>query len=404
MMTFAYKALTAAQRMIKGEIQALDEAEAVKKIRSLSLLPLDVKARVKSRALKQMALFKPKTIKKEELMVAMRELSVMLSAGIPILRALRILIDGNKDKVLGDVLDRVYEDTKKGESLGSALENARAHFSDTIISMVRTGEKSGELPQVLLNISRDLEHSLLIESEVKNALAYPAFLLGMSGLALAFIFTVVIPKFTVILEKLDVQLPVYSRLLLSSGSFVKKYLYIFAGLLLLLLYALRRLSKRPEVKYFVNRTLLKAPIFRNLILEIDLSRFSHALAVLLGSGVDIVHSLRMSVEAMGNRFLRKKFADVGGRLKRGESLNRAIQAVGLFPSIAVNMIEVGEETGKLPEILEEISVLYMERFRTAMKRAISLLEPVIITIVGIVIGFIVISLISAIMSLNEIRF
>jgi general secretion pathway protein F len=143
---------------------------------------------------------------------------------------------------------------------------------------------------------------------------------------------------------------------------------------------------------------------KNLIVHIELSRFSHALAILLKSGVEIINSIHMSVQAMGNVFLRRRFSEVAGRLKKGESLHHALQDVDLFPRIAVHMIEVGEETGKLPEILEELSTLYMEKFRTAMKRLISLLEPAIISIVGIVIGFIVISLVSAIMSMNDIRF
>jgi len=403
-MVYAYKALNPGREIVQGEIQALNQAEAVKKIHSLRLLPLDIKERVKGKALRKLALFKSKKVKKEELMVATRELAVMLKAGIPILRALRILIDSNKERKLGEVLEQVYEHTKNGESLASAFEKERPHFAETIINMVRTGEKSGELPQVLHNVSKDLEHALAVSSEVKNALAYPAFLLAMSGLALIFIFTFVIPKFTAILEKINVELPLYSRVVLKAGTFVKEHLLIFVLLLVLVLYGSYRLLKRKRARYFFSRTWLRIPLVKSLLVQIELSRFSHALAILLSSGVEIIGSIRMAVEAMSNTFLQKRFSEVAGRLKRGESLHQALREVDLFPTIAVNMIEVGEETGKLSEILEEISLLYMEKFRSAMKRMISLLEPAIITIVGIVIGFIVISLVSAIMSMNEIRF
>lgn len=403
-MTYLYRALNPRQEMVKGEVLAGDRDEALKKIRSLQLLPLEIKERIKDKTLQKLHLFKSRKVKKEELMVATRELSVMLKAGIPILRALRILIDANKGKKLGDVLDHVYDQTKNGESLAGALEKEKVHFSDTIINMVRTGERTGELPQVLHNVSKDLEHALLVSSEVKNALAYPTFLLAMSGLALFFIFTFVIPKFTAILDKINIELPLYSRIVLRSGTFVNKHLAVFLTIFLLLGYALVRLLKKKTVRYGLNRSLLRIPLVKNLIVHIELSRFSHALAILLKSGVEIINSIHMSVQAMGNIFLRRRFSEVAGRLKRGDSLHHALQDVDLFPRIAVHMIEVGEETGKLPEILEELSTLYMEKFRTAMKRLISLLEPAIISIVGIVIGFIVISLVSAIMSMNDIRF
>ena len=404
MMTFTYKALNPGREVIKGEIQALNPADAMKRIHALELLPLDIKERASGKTLKKWTLFQSKNIKKEDLMVATRELSVMLKAGIPILRALRILIDANREKKLGDVFERIYEHIKQGESLAAALDKEKPHFSETTVNMIKTGEKSGRLAEALFNVSKDLEHALLISSEVKNALAYPAFLLAMSGIALIFIFTVVIPKFTVILEKINVELPLYSRLVLNSGTFVRDHFLVILSLLLVGLYGLSLLRKRKNARYVFSRFLAEAPLIKGLIVQIELSRFSHTLAVLLGSGVEIIHSLRMSVEAMSNAFIKKKFSDVAGRLKRGESLHKALRDVDLFPRIAVNMIEVGEETGKLSEVLDEISTLYMEKFRNAMKRAISLLEPVIICFVGVVIGFIVISLVSAIMSLNEIRF
>jgi len=403
-MTFTYKALNSGREIIKGEIQALNSSDAVKRIHALELLPLDIKERVTRKTLKKLALFQSKNIKKEDLMVATRELSVMLKAGIPILRALRILIDANKEKKLGEVFERIYEHVKQGESLAAALDKEKPQFSETTINMIKTGEKSGRLAEALFNVSKDLEHALLISSEVKNALAYPAFLLAMSGIALVFIFTVVIPKFTIILEKINVELPLYSRLVLNTGTFVRDHFLVILSLLLVGLYGLSLLRKKENVRYVFNRFLAEAPLIKSLIVQIELSRFSHALAVLLSSGVEIIHSLQMSVAAMSNAFLKKKFSDVAGRLKRGDSLHKALRDVDLFPRIAVNMIEVGEETGKLSEVLDEISSLYMEKFRNAMKRAISLLEPVVICFVGIIIGFIVISLVSAIMSLNEIRF
>ena len=403
-MTYSYQAINQNGEIVKGEILAVDKSEALKRINSTKLITIEIKESVKGMPFKKINIFKSKKVKKEELMVFTRELSVMLKAGLPILRALKILIESNKERKLGEILENIYEELKKGESLASSLGIEKKYFSDFFINMVKTGERSGRLPEVLMNISKDLEHSIFVSSEVKNALAYPVFLLLMSGFALFFIFSFVVPKFTIIIEKLQVELPLYSKIVLGFGTFMKKNLYLVLTLFLGMIYLLFILRKNEKFKYLLNRFIFSLPVLNKLLVEIELSRFSHALSILLKSGTEIINSIKMSIDSIGNVFLRKKFSEVPTSLKRGKSLHYSIEDIDVFPKIAVHMIEVGEETGKLPDLLEEISTLFMEKFRNSMKRFISLLEPIIITIMGVIIGFIVISLLSAIMSLNEIRF
>jgi len=403
-MTYSYQAINQNGEIVKGEILAVDKSEALKRINSTKLIPIEIKESVKGTLFKKINIFKSKKVKKEELMVFTRELSVMLKAGLPILRALKISIESNKERKLGEILENIYEELKKGESLASSLGMEKKYFSDFFINMVKTGERSGRLPEVLMNISKDLENSIFVSSEVKNALAYPVFLLLMSGFALFFIFSFVVPKFTIIIENLDVELPFYSKIVLGFGTFMKKNLYLVLTLFLGIIYLLFILRKNEKFKYLLNRFIFSLPVLNKLLVEIELSRFSHAFSILLKSGIEIINSIKMSIDSIGNLFLRKKFSEVPTSLKRGKSLHYSIEDIDVFPKIAVHMIEVGEETGKLPDLLEEISTLFMEKFRNSMKRFISLLEPIIITIMGVIIGFIVISLLSAIMSLNEIRF
>jgi len=403
-MTYLYRGLNQNGEIIKGKIHATNISEALKKIRSIPLIPLDIKDALKKSSLLNVSLFKSNKVKKEELMILTRELSVMLNAGLALMRALKILIDANKERKLGEVLENVYEEIKRGESFGASLEKEKKHFSDFFINMIKTGEKSSNLPEVLMNISKDLEHSISVATEVKNVLAYPVFLLIMSFMALFFIFTFVVPKFTVIIENMDVELPRYSRIVLGFGNFMKDNLHFILLFLLGVLLVPYFLRKNEKVKYYVNQFIFRLPIINRLWVEIELNRFSHALAILLRSGIEIVNSLKMSIESMGNLFLRKKFSEVILNLKRGKSLHSSIEDIGIFPRMSIHMIEVGEETGKLPEILEEIAALYIGKFRNSIKKFISLLEPIIITVMGIIIGFIVISLLSAIMSLNDIRF
>jgi type II secretory pathway component PulF len=404
-MTFHYRALdAAANRFVKGEVQALDRSEARKKVDSLKLIPIEIKEAGQAPSLKKIMVFRSRSVKKADIMIVTRELAVMLKAGIPILRALRILIEANKGKRLGAVLEAIYEEAKRGESFASALESEKRYFSNFFINMVRTGEKSGRLPEVLFNISAEMEHSLAIAAEIRNAMTYPSFLLAMSGLALAFIFIFVIPKFSAIIQNLDIELPAYSRIVLGSGTFLREHSYIVAIAFAVLGYLAWAFKKFERMRSFLTRLTLSIPLTRTLATEIALSRFTHALSILLASGVEIINSLKMAVDSMGNVLLAKRLSEVSNRLKRGDSLHGSLKDAGLFPSISLSMIEVGEETGKLPEILEEISTLFLEKFRNTMKRLMALLEPMIISVVGIFIGFVVISLLTAIMSLNEIRF
>jgi len=400
MSVYSYRAISPAQEVVRGEIAASGEAEALKKIQALKLMPVEV--RPKGGAWRRS--FRGRRIKTEDLMVAFRELALMFRSGVPILRALRILVDSNKDRPLGTVFENIYEDTKRGDGLAAAMEKQNRVFSRIVVNMVRTGEKSGRLAEVLLSVSKDLEHAVLVGTEVRNALAYPAFLLTMSGLALVFMFTTVIPKFAAIIERLDVELPAASRMVLAAGGFLRRRWPLVLAAFLVLGILTARAWKKESVRRAWGRLLLKLPVVRTFLLYVELSRFAHALAVLLQSGVEIIQSLRMSVEGMGNAYLREKFSGVADRLKRGESLYASLQAVGVFPNLAVHMIEVGEETGALPAVLDEMSTLFVEKFRSSMKRMISLLEPAIIVVVGAIIGFIVISLLSVIMSLNDVRF
>jgi len=403
-MVFSYRAIGPGRDIVKGEVAAVDETDAFRKIQALALLPIDVRAKGKKGLPGFLSSARPRRVKKEDLMVAFRELAVMLRAGIPILRTLRIIIESNENQPLGAAFEKVYEDVKRGESLAAAMERRPEAFSHIIVNMVRTGERSGRLAEVLLSVSRDLEHAVLVAAEIRNALAYPAFILTMSLFALLFIFTTVVPKFNAIISQLNVELPAYSRFVLAFGTMLRRRFLFVAAAAVLLLFAAVRLARREKVRVALGRLWLRTPILKSVIIQVELSRFAHALAVLLESGVEIIQSLRMATAAMGNPYLRKVFSGVADPLKRGESLHLSLRNLKVFPGLAVHMIEVGEETGKLSEILEEISTLFVEKFRTTMKRFISLLEPVVITVVGVIIGFIVISLVSAIMSLNDIRF
>lgn len=403
MIAFTYRALNADREMVKGEIPCPSRAEALKRLGAMGLLPLDVREK-QARASWRDGLFRSRRVKPEEIMVACRELAVMLKAGLPILRALRILADANRGSNLGPVLDRVFESIKRGSGLTEALEAERDLFSAFLINMVRTGEKGGRLAEVLRDVSEDMEHSLNVQAEVRNALAYPVFLLSMSGLALLFMFFVILPKFAGILAKLDVEIPAYSRMVLAAGSFFQAHWpWIAAGLVLLAAAALR-VRKLPAVAAFVQRGLFRLRPVRRLILEVELGRFAHALSTLLQSGVEIVTAVDLAVRSMRNAHLRRRLQGLGQSLRKGESLHEAVAKASVFPDMAVHMVAVGEETGSLAPLLDEVSAFYQKRFRDSMKRMIALLEPAVILAVGLVIGFIVISVVSAIMSMNEIRF
>lgn len=347
------------------------------------------------------------TVRDEDIYNLFYELGVILKAGVPVMRAFRMIIDETGKESMKKFLEVVLFELKEGRDFSGILEGneaARIYNFKPYIPIIRMGEKTGKLGESFLNIAASLEQSMKIKSEITNAMIYPMVLLGTSLMALYVMLIYVIPRFQSIVSSFKVVLPFHTRVLFSVSTFLNAHqdvvIIVFIVLLLVLLY----FSRKPEVKLYFNRLLNKLPIIRTVKFSSENLHFLHSLSNLLSGGVPILTSLDLALESFSAEPVKNKLKNASLSLRKGESLANALKETAIFPEIVPNMVRVGEESGTLPEVLKELYNFMSERFLKKVKRYMNLLEPLIILFVALFIGLLIMTILPIILNLSDIKF
>lgn len=347
------------------------------------------------------------TVRDEDIYNLFYELGVILKAGVPVMRALRMIIDETGKEVMKKFLESVLFDLKEGRNFSDILEGdaaAKIYHFGAYIPIIRMGEKTGQLGECFLNIASNLEKSMKIKSEITNAMIYPMVLFGTSLMALYVMLVYVIPRFESIVTGFKVVLPFHTRVLFSVSSFLNAHQDVVIIAFILLLTVLLYLSRKPEVKLFFNTLLNKLPVIRAIKFSSENLHFLHSLSNLLSGGVPILASLDLALESFSSVPVKNKLKNASLALRKGETLANALKETGLFPEVVPNMIRVGEESGTLPEVLKELYNFMSERFLKKTKRYMNLLEPMIILFVALFIGMLIMTILPIILNLSDIKF
>ena len=398
-MEFAYRSLDAAGQENRGSITAPDHSAALAKLKSRGLVVTElIEKKVRTGA---GFVFK-RSFNDEDMYNIAREMSTLLRSGMRIDKAFDILIHATTKQDLKEVLSRILVDIKAGKGVGQAFDNT-GRFSPLLISMIHVSEAVGELQAAFENIARYLRFQIQFRAEIRNAMTYPAFLIFASGVTFFVIFQFIVPRFFSIFGAQGGQLPLPARVLYAmSGWFNFTSLCILAGLIACF-FVLRRLYPATIKAPNLYQYLIFIPIVRNLILNLELSRFSYSMHTMLQSGVEFIKALKLSAALIQNDRVRGPLASLVGQIKEGKKIADVFEQVHILPEIVPNMIRVGEESGNLKEIFLELYQIFDERFRNGIKRVLILLEPVIIIVMGLIVGFIVITLILTVMSVSNIK-
>jgi general secretion pathway protein F len=406
---FSYKAADLSGKVIKGTLDAPDERAAAARLQDMGYIPMQIRpggrrvSQLDFRQLKQIGGL-IRRVSTKDVMLFTQDLSALLKAGLPIDRALAILIDTLEREALKDIVRDVLKTVQGGSDLSGAISKYPGAFSDFYINMVRAGEAGGVLEAVLDRLGLFLESSQELKDFIKSALVYPAFLVFVGGVSIIILMTFVIPKFSMIFSDLGANIPLSTQLLIGTSNWMKSYWWtIIAGIsILCLLYG--RFAGTPSGRLRIDRCKLKSPFMGELIRKIEVARFARTLGTLVKSGVPILQALRLVKDIIGNQVISMALDHVHNRVKEGDRLSRSLENARVFPSLAIQMITVGEEAGKLEEMLLRIAENYEKVVKNLVKRFISLLEPMMILCMGLVVGFIVISMLMAIFSMNEMPF
>ncbi len=398
-MDFEYRCLDPAGRNSTGTITAEGIAEARSLLKERSLTVVEMKARTVSPVRK----FKfGKKVKDADLYNMFRELSILLKSGIKIDRALEVLGASLSSAPLKESISSILKNIKAGKTIAQAFSDT-GRFNLLTTTMIHAGESVGDIRSAFENIAEYQRFHIQFKGEIKNALTYPTFLIGASFFTILVIFKFIIPRFFSIFGKNEVTLPLAAKVLYTIGNFLNLTNIYFLATAVVLVFVLMKMVNARKALSKAYSYLIYIPVIGTLILYLELSRFSYSMYSMLNSGIAFIDALRLSTGIIMDKRIRESIEPTINQIKEGKGIADVFSRIRLLPDLVPNMLRVGEESGNLKEIFFEIHNVFDERFRNTTKRALALVEPVVITITGIIVGFIVISLILTVMSVGNIK-
>ncbi|GAB4240812.1 MAG: type II secretion system F family protein [Candidatus Methylacidiphilales bacterium] len=405
MPTFAYTAVDSKGQQKTGSVQAANASEATAMIKQQGLFPTNiaeaaagaaqggaaVPGAAKSRGF---SLFGGGSVKGKTLMVFTRQLATLIDAGLPLLRSLRVLTKQEKNATLLRTMNELADAVESGSTFSEGLAQHPKIFNRLYVNMVKAGELGGVLEIVLNRLAEFQEKSQRIKSKVISAMVYPIVVLVIAVGILAFLMLFIVPKFEAIFDDMlgGKELPALTQAVIGFSRFVQDYYLIIGGAIFVLWIGLKAFQKTASGAVALDRFKLSMPLFGDLLKKTAIARFSRTLGTLVSSGVPILQALTITKETAGNQVISDAIAKVHESVKEGEPMVIPLEASGLFPPLVVSMIQVGEETGQLPDMLTKVADVYEEEVDVTVTSLTSLLEPIMIVFLAVVVGIIVIAL------------
>lgn len=396
---FVYKAKKGPTQIIEGNIEADSENVALAKLSQLGYYPISIQKETEYRAASGGALFF-KRVKLHDLSVFTRQLSDLLDAGLTLHNALEIIYRQTENKFLQTVIGEIRDQVRDGRPFSETLKRYPDVFSDLYVSMAKSGETGGMLEDILARLAGFSEAQEMLQTKVKSAMAYPAVMASVGFVTIVVLITFVIPKIVTMFEDLGQALPLPTAILVGISDIFVHYWYILIGILAFFFFLIARIGKTEEGKLAIDQLKLKFPVTGELIKKAEISRFARTLGTLLQNGVPILESLEVVANTMQNAVLKKEIKDTYLGVRDGKSLSKGLLAQKHFPPFATNMIAVAEEGGQLEKSLFKVADSYERETDNVIKIMTSLLEPILILTMGIIVGFIVISMLLPIFQIN----
>jgi len=369
-------------------VDAPNRTDAVNRIR-LKGKPISVEEKVMGS--KEIVLFQSKKIKLKDISLFCKQMSVMLESGIPLNNAVDILEQQATSKNLKSSLKIVSKSLKEGSQLSKAMLDQEGMFPDLLIRMVQAGEKTGKLDEVLEKMSEHYNKELKTSRQIRGAMIYPAVLAFLAVAAVLALLYIVIPSFSGIFEQSGMAMPLPTRIVLAASNFVRSYWYILFGVTGILVFLFLRYRSTEAGRYQLDRLKLWLPVIKGPMQKIVTARFASTLAILTSAGIPLVEAIESAAATTNNAVVIEKMKIANEGLQKGERLTGMITATGLFPPMMLSMVKIGEESGSLESMLVKTSDYYEEELETAIKQLLSLLEPAMIIVMGVIIGGIVAS-------------
>lgn len=401
MSLFKYSAKDQNGRKIIGEVEAFDQRALVETLRSQGLVPIDIKEKNKAGTFAiERIIPRLNGVNNSELVGFTRQFSTMISAGLPITDALVILEKQTKNKYFGRILAQIVADVEGGMSLSQAFGKHLKLFDIIYVKLVEAGETGGVLDQVLNKLAESLEKEREFKAKTKGAFIYPAIVITVMIIVISIMMIFVIPKLTGLYVEIGAKLPLPTRILIAVSDFMRNFWWLILITLGASIYSLKIFAKTPAGGRFISLLVLKVPIWGKIRKAVILAQFTRTLGLLIGTGIPIITALKVVAEILASPSYKEGIDFAISRVERGSPLYQPLAANPDFPPIVAQMVRVGEETGKMDEVLTRLSVYFESESEHLIRNLTTALEPVILVILGVGVGVLVLSIILPIYNLT----
>lgn len=398
-MKFSYKALKDGKE-IDGIMESTDKQSVISSLVHQGLHPMSVKAASTSKGKS----FGKKKVRLTDLVIFTRQLSTMVSAGVPLARSLATLGADSESPVLKEAVEEIVKDVEGGTALGDAFGKHSDIFSDVYVNMVRAGEEGGILDEILKRLALQVELDASIRKKVKSAMAYPTVLLVVTVIAFFGIMLVIMPKISSIITNLggpNAKLPVYTQVLLNFSHFMTGHIIPIVAVIGGVTFVVIRYIRTPKGKYNFHLLLINIPVVKNIVIKMAVARFSRTFASLMSAGVSVLDALEVTGGAIGNKVFEKNLREAAIEVRNGKQLSESLSKSKIWPTIVPQMLAVGEETGQIDTVLVKVADFYEEEVSTLIDGLASIIEPVMIVILGGAVGLIAASVMGPIANLTH---
>ena len=394
---YLYEALDKGGKQVRGIIEAPTEDSIIEKLRGMGYYPLRVNLhRKKASELDILALpglkFIFHRVRRKHVMTFTRQLATLIDAGLPILRSLRILEEQVESAVFKDIIAKIAKDIEGGSTLSDAMGKYPKVFDNLYVAMVRAGEIGGVLEAVLNRIAEFLEKRQAMIGKVRSAMMYPTVVMVIATIIVGFILIKIIPRFVDIFKQLGADLPTPTLILVNVSTAVTDH-FIAVGLgVAAIVFIIRQINRTKGGKFFFDTVKLKLPVFGVIFLKLGIVRFASTLSTLINAGVPILQAIDIVRETSGNEVISRAMEQVYNSIKDGETIHEPMREAKIFPPLVCHMVAVGEETGAIDQMLSKVAEAYEREVDDTINALTSIIEPVLIVILGVIVGAIVICL------------
>lgn len=396
-MRLRYKAISPDGKKVRGFVEAKEIKDAANYLRAKGLIPIDISKNEEYDILKKLP--GGGKVKAKDVVVFTRQLSSMLTSGLTLVKSLEILKEQTTNKAFQETIGGIILDIQEGRTFSDSILKYPEIFSSIYVSLVKAGESSGLLDKIFLRLANNLEKQQKLKNKVKGALMYPAIVIILMGVVVLILMVFVIPQLTNLYSSLNVQLPLPTQIVVGISNFTVKTWPLILGFIGIIFFAFRRWKKSPKGRKIYDKYILKLPLFGRIIRLTILTEFSRTFGLLAGTGTLVVDALNQSAGVAGNTVYEDSIKEISKRVEKGVPVGEAMTFFPQFPTLLVQLVKVGEETGKIDENLLKASEYFEEEVNQAVKTLTTAMEPFIMIVLGIGVAFLVFSVISPIYGL-----